>query len=51
MKIYKNIFKDIISLENLFLAWDEFKKDKRHKDDVQKFEFNLEENIFDLHKA
>ncbi|MBT4648977.1 RNA-dependent DNA polymerase [bacterium] len=50
MKIYKNIFKDIISLENLFLAWDEFKKDKRHKDDVQKFEFNLEQNIFNLHR-
>ena len=50
MKIYKNIFKDIISLENLFLAWDEFKKDKRHKVDVLEFEFKLEQNIFDLHR-
>ncbi|MDD5749661.1 MAG: reverse transcriptase/maturase family protein [Patescibacteria group bacterium] len=50
MKVYNDIFKDIISLKNLFLAWDEFKKDKRHKIDVQKFEFNLEENVFKLHR-
>src|SRR6056297_3223718 len=50
MKVYNNIFKDIVSLENLFLAWDEFKKDKRHKLDVQKFEFKLEQNIFALQR-
>ncbi|RJQ35551.1 RNA-dependent DNA polymerase [Candidatus Parcubacteria bacterium] len=50
MKVYNDIFKDIVSLENLFLAWDEFKKDKRYKIDVQEFEFNLEENIFKLHR-
>ncbi|MEK9170566.1 MAG: reverse transcriptase/maturase family protein [Patescibacteria group bacterium] len=49
MKTYDNIFEKIISLENLFLAWDEFKKEKLRKADVIKFEFNLEQNIFSLH--
>jgi len=35
-------------LENLFLAWDEFKNGKRKKFDVQQFEYNLEDNIFQL---
>lgn len=50
MKIYKNLFNDIISAENLFLAWDEFKRGKRNKKDVRIFEWNLEENIFELHR-
>ena len=50
MKIYKNLFKQIASLENLFAAWDNFKKDKRGKLDVQAFEFRLEQNIFQLHR-
>lgn len=50
MKIYKNLFKEITSPENLFLAWDEFKKGKRHKKDVQAFECRIEENIFKLHR-
>lgn len=50
MKIYKNVFEKIISLENLFSAWDAFKSDKRNRYDVQVFERNLEENIFDLHR-
>jgi len=37
-------------LENLFLAWKEFKKGKGKKLDVQEFEFNLEDNIFQLHE-
>ena len=47
-KIFHNFFDEIISLENLFLAWDEFKRGKRNKPDVQKFEYNLEDNIFQL---
>lgn len=43
------IFGEIISLENLFSAWNEFKKGKEKKIDVQKFAFDLEENIFNLH--
>ncbi len=50
MKIYKNVFENIISLENLFLAWDKFKSDKQKKRDVELFEWHLEENIFKLHR-
>jgi retron-type reverse transcriptase len=50
MKIYKNVFEEIISSENLFLAWDKFKSDKQRKRDVQQFEWRLEENIFKLHR-
>jgi len=50
MKVYYDLFNKIISLENLFSAWDEFKKDKRKKKDVLQFEWNLESNIFKLHK-
>ena len=50
MKIYKNIFNKIVSLENLFSAWDKFKSNKQKKRDVQRFEWQLEENIFQLHR-
>lgn len=50
MKIYKNLFKDMISMESLLDAWDEFKKEKRNKLDVQEFEFRLEDNLFQLHR-
>lgn len=45
-----NEFNKLISLENLFLAWEEFKYGKRSKPDVMEFEFNLEKNIFTLHE-
>ncbi len=48
MKVYKNLFEKIISPENLFLAWDAFKSDKRNKHDVRQFEWRLEQNIFQL---
>jgi hypothetical protein len=48
MKIYKDLFNRIISLENLVLAWEEFRVDKGKKIDVQEFEFSLEQNIFSL---
>ena len=44
------LFSQVISLENLFSAWREFKKGKTKRSDVQKFEFNLEDNLFKLHK-
>jgi len=50
MIIYNNIFNDIVSLDNLFLSWEEFKKGKTNKRDVLEFELNLEQNIFKLHK-
>ena len=45
-----DIFKNIISLENLFLSWGEFKRGKEQKLDVQKFALNLEDSIFELNK-
>ncbi len=45
------IFDEIISLENSFLAWKEFRRGKRKKKDVQEFEYNLEDNLFQLHHA
>lgn len=50
MKVYKNIFDRIISIENLFAAWDAFKSDKRSRKDVQVFELRIEENLFELHR-
>lgn len=49
-KICHNIFSEIISLENLFLAWNEFKRGKTKRFDVQQFEFNLEDNLFQLYQ-
>lgn len=50
-RIFTHIsFDEIVSLENLLLAWREFKKGKRGKLDVQTFEYNLEDNIFSLHQ-
>ncbi len=43
-------YQDITSIENLFQAWDGFKKGKRKKRDVQTFELNLEDNLFNLHR-
>ena len=50
MKIYKNVFEKIISPENLFSAWDKFQSDKKKKLDVCEFEWELEKNIFQLHR-
>lgn len=50
MKIYTGLFEKIISLENLFSSFDEFKKDKQNKNDVQKFEWDLERNIVELNR-
>lgn len=44
-------YQELISLENLFQAWDEFKKGKRKRKDVQIFERNLEDNLFDLQES
>lgn len=44
-------YEDLISIENLFQAWGEFRKGKRKRKDVQIFERNLEDNLFALHFA
>lgn len=49
-RIFRDIFHKIISIKNLFLSWDEFKKGKRNRIDVQEFGYNLEDNIFKLHQ-
>ena len=43
-------YTSLIGIENLFQAWDEFKKGKRRKIDVQTYERNLEDNLFELHR-
>lgn len=50
MKIYKDLYWQIISPQNLFRAWEVFKSDKRNKVDVLEFELELEKNIFDLYR-
>ncbi len=42
-------FEDIICIENLLLAWQEFLVGKKQKKDVQEFQFNLMDNILALH--
>ena len=48
--ICHGLYNEIISLNNLFAAWYEFKRGKIKKQDVQKLSFNLEDNIFNLHQ-
>jgi len=48
MKFYTNIFNKIISLENLFTAFDEFKIDKKNRKDVMVFEWELEKILLSL---
>lgn len=43
-------YNQLISIENLFQAWGEFKKGKRKRKDVQVFERHLEDNLFNLHQ-
>ena len=41
-------FNDIVSADNLLLAWQEFIKGKRKRKDTQEFSFQLMDNIFSL---
>lgn len=43
-------FEEIIGLENLLEAWQEFIKDKRNRKDMQEFRLNLIDNIINLHE-
>jgi retron-type reverse transcriptase len=47
-KICVHKYDDIISVENLLLAWKEFLVGKTKKTDVQEFQLRLSDNIFDL---
>ncbi len=47
--LFTHTYEDIISVENLLLAWREFVRGKRKKADVQEFQYNLMSNILSLH--
>ena len=49
MKKFNKQSKDIIEIENLLLAWQEFLCGKKNKKDVQEFQQRLMDNIFSLH--
>lgn len=42
-------YEDIIKIENILEAWQEFLCGKRNKPDIQKFSLRLMDNVFDLH--
>jgi RNA-directed DNA polymerase len=48
-KIYTDCYDNIISAENLLLAFREFRRGKKHKKDIQEFEYKLMENLVSLH--
>lgn len=48
--IFDHKFEEIINIDNLFLAWQEFIKGKRNKKDIQEFSFYLLYNILSLHE-
>jgi RNA-directed DNA polymerase len=48
--ILSHNYEDLISIDNLLPAWQEFVKAKRSKKDVQEFSFNLMDNILSLHE-
>ena len=51
MKIQlSHTFEELIDIENLLVAWQEFLKGKRNKQDVQEFQFHLMDNILSLHR-
>lgn len=47
--VLQHKYEDIISVENILEAWQEFLCGKRNKPDVQEFSLRLMDNIFDLH--
>lgn len=50
MRIFIKLFTTLVQPENLFYAWEEFKRDKGRKEDVLAFEKNLESEIFKLYR-
>lgn len=49
IKNFTKTYEDIISIENITLAWSEFVLGKKSKKDVQKFQLDLKGNIENLH--
>ncbi len=51
MKIkFENNYSELVSVDNLLNAWQEFIKGKRSRVDVQEFELRLMDNIIELHQ-
>jgi len=48
--VLAHTFEDIVSVENLLEAWEEFVRGKHDKLDVQEFQFRLMDNILKLHR-
>lgn len=44
-------YSNLISIENIFQAWSEFRKGKSKRFDVQEFERHLEDNLFNLQES
>ncbi|OGI82933.1 hypothetical protein A3I95_03040 [Candidatus Nomurabacteria bacterium RIFCSPLOWO2_02_FULL_44_12] len=49
MRQFIHTYDNIITIEKLLLAWQEFLRDKRNRKDVILFQAKLMDNIFDLH--
>lgn len=50
MKTYKNLFDSIVSFDNLLLAAKEAQRGKRFRDNVARFNLDLEKNLLQLQK-
>jgi retron-type reverse transcriptase len=48
LKTHKHLYPQIISFENLYLAFKAARKGKRARPDIAEFEFDLESNLLDL---
>jgi RNA-directed DNA polymerase len=50
MKVARNLFDEMISPGHIFQCWDQFRRGKRKRKDIQSFERHLEDHIFQLHE-
>lgn len=50
MKVWHKIYDNLITLENIFLGFQEFKKQKKKTAELLLFEKNLEDNLFTIYK-
>lgn len=50
MKFACHLFDPMVSIENLFFCWDQFKRGKKKRKDIQQFEVYLEDFVFELHQ-
>ena len=50
MKVARDLFDKMTPISHFFECWDQFKRGKRKRKDIQCFERNLEDNIFQLQR-